>query len=196
VADVADADLVVSRTDGQVINFGLIWRIDAMVGLLEHDRTYGAQFVSMLRGFVADKQSWALHELVSNFERTRDDAARLRNIFWHEIPDSLTDPEDVLAYVDTTMAMVFKLPDSEELKEELQSLDREVYECPWGMVIVEDSPTRRLEAKLLAIGIMSRERESLGLAEQVMEFVETRKDPKWPPRGWKPGRLRQKSGSH
>jgi hypothetical protein len=190
-ADVADKPLVVEGPDGKVLNFGLVWRIDAMVGLLEHDRTYGPQLTSVLRGFLSEKQAWVLYELSDNFERTADEAAGLRDLFWHEIPDSITAPDDVLKYVGASPAMVFRLPRRMGVADSLRKRGLDVFETLWGKALVEDAPERRVEAKMRAIRIMSRERESMGLLEAIARFIKSKPDMEWPPRRWQPKRMKQ-----
>jgi hypothetical protein len=171
-ADVQQRPLIIDRGAGPELDFGLVWRIDVMAGLLEHDRMYGDEFVARLKGLVSEPQTWTLSELLSNFERTTADAAYLHDAFWREVPDSLSEPDQVLAYVDTCKAIVFKIPEVEGLAESLRGQGQSVFETPWGHALVEGSGGRRLEAKLKVIGIKSRERESMDLLRQIADYLE------------------------
>jgi hypothetical protein len=181
-ADIANGELVVDRGTGRGLDFGLIWRLDAMVGLLEHDRKHGSQFASLFRAQLPERQSWLAFELLKNLERTAEDAAELRDLFWHKMPADVTEPDDVLEYLDGSDAMVFAIPERAGLADGLRSRGREVYETVWGKVVVEDSPKRRLEAKLKTVSILSRERESLRLLERIAEQLSSRYDMEWPAR--------------
>jgi hypothetical protein len=189
--DVEHTDIVLKRPGGDTLNFGLLWRIDAMVGLLEHDRSRGPEFGSVLRGILSQQNATALYELVVNLKRTAEDAAELRDLFWHEIPDTLPDVQAVLDYVDGSGAMVFGLPDMEGLASNLRDMGRKVYASPWGWVMVEDSPEKRVRAKMKVISLRSRETRSLDLIMQVGKHVRSTSDRSWPPRKWEGQRLNQ-----
>ncbi len=189
--DVQYADIVSTRPDGDVLNFGLLWRIDAMVGLLEHDRRYGPEFAAFLKGVLSQQEAAMLHELVTGFDRAAGDAADLRRLFRHEVPDTLADPRTVLEYAAKSRALVYSLPDGDGLAARLREMGRHVYECPWGWVMVEDTPERRLEAKMKVISIRSRDLECLGYMERIAEGIRSASERKWPPRKWRPDRLKQ-----
>lgn len=189
--DVEQRDIVITHPDREELNFGLIWRVDAMVGLLEHDRMGGPEFAAVLRGVLSQQEAALLYELVVGFNRIAVDAAELRSLFRHEIPDTLADPRAVLEYADRSNALVFVLPDREGLAASLREMGRNVYESPWGWVMVEDSPGKRLEAKMKVISIRSRDLKCLGLMERVAEGIRSANERKWPPRKWRPSRLKQ-----
>jgi hypothetical protein len=189
--DVEHADIVVKSQGQDALNFALLWRIDAMVGLLEHDRLRGPEFASLLRGVLSQQQAPALYDLVVNFERTAEDAAALRSFFRHEIPDTLTDPRAVLEYIERSGALVFALPDQEGLAAGLRDLGRDVYESLWGWVMVEDSPGKRIEAKMKVISIRSRDLKCLDLMGQLADDIRSKGEREWPPRKWRPRRLKQ-----
>jgi hypothetical protein len=189
--DVEHGDIVRRSPDGDMLNFGLLWRIDAMVGLLEHDRRRGPEFASVLRGVLSQQQSTAFYDLVVNFKRAADEAAELRDLFWHQVPDTLEDPESVLEYADNNSALVFALPDREGLAADLKSMGREVYESLWGWVMVEDAPRKRLGAKMKVISLRSRDIKCLDLMERLAVGISSRTGRRWPPRKWQPTRLKQ-----
>ncbi len=189
--DVEQADIVIRHPDRDVLNFGLLWRVDAMVGLLEHDRMHGSEFGAILRGVLSQQQASLHDELVIGFNRIAGDAAELRRLFRHEIPDTLADPRAVVEYADRSNALVFGLPDREGLAPSLREMGRDVYDSPWGWVMVEDSPEKRLEAKMKVISIRNRDVRCLGLMEQVAECIRSASEQKRPPRKWRPGKLKQ-----
>jgi hypothetical protein len=181
VADVGDRGLTVVRGGRQELNFGLIWRIDAMVGLLEHDRMAGSELVLILRDLLSEEQTPFLLELSGNYEQTAADAAELHDIFWHAIPDSVMDPGDVVEYVRTSRAMVFGLPGRAGLADSLRARGLTVYETPWGDALVEGSPERRLGAKIKAISLKGRESRSLSLLKEIVDHYEVKAETEPPP---------------
>ena len=191
VWDVAQADIVIRHPDRDVLNFGLLWRVDAMVGMLEHDRMRGSEFGAILRAVLSQKQTALLYELVVGFNRNAGDAAGLRSLFRHEIPDTLANPRAVLEYADRSNALVFDLPDREGLAASLREMGRDVYDSPWGWVMVEDSPDKRLEAKMKVISIRNRDLKCLGLMEQIVEGIGSGSERQRPPRKWRLDRLKQ-----
>jgi hypothetical protein len=171
VGDIEDSDLTVGRDGRSELNFGLIWRIDAMVGLLEHDRRAGSALVEFLKGLVPEHRVPSLLALARSYEKSASEAAELRSIFWHQVPDSLTGPQDVLEYTDTSGSMIFALPQGDGLADSLRGRGWAVYDTLWGSVLTEDSPDRRLRAKIKAISLMSRDREALGLLKETAGYL-------------------------
>ena len=163
-----------------------------MVGLLKHDRTRGPEFASILRGVVSQQRAVALHELVTNFARSAEDAAALRDMFWHEIPDTLTQVQAIVEYADRSDALVFALPDEDGMAAGLRAMGRNVHECLWGWVMVEDSPTKRIQAKMKVISLRSRDLKCLEIMEIMAEDIKSMGERKWPPRKWRPKRLKEK----
>jgi len=190
--DVEHAEIVMDGRGGEVLNFGLLWRIDAMVGLLQHDRAQGDKYTDLLKGVITQQHAPLAYELDIGFERSSAGAAELRDLFWHEIPDSLRDAREVLDYVDGSEAIVFSLPAGEELAASLKEMGRDIHQSPWGWVMVEDTPDKRLRAKMMVISLRSRDLKCLGLMERVENAIESAADQKWPPRKWRPNRLKKK----
>jgi hypothetical protein len=190
--DVVRADIAIGRAGRDSLNFAFLWRVDAMVGLLEHDRMGGGGFASLLRGELSQRKAAALHELVVNFQKTAEDAAALRSLFWHEVPDTLADPLAVGEYADGKDAIVFALPDRQGLAEALRDMGRDVYRCPWGWAMVEDSREKRIQAKMKVIGMRARDRECLDLMREIAEDLRASNERQWPQRKWRPRRPESK----
>jgi len=191
VWDVEYSDITVAGEGGPSLNFAFLWRIDALVGLLEHDRMRGPEFASLLTGVVSQRQASAQNQLEINFQRTAEDAAALRDLFWHEVPDSLNDPAAVLEYTEGKDAIVFALTSRDGLAASLRDMGRDIYECPWGWVMVEDSPAKRLQAKMKVISIRSRDLKCLDIMETMADEIGRMHHRRWPPSKWRPRRLRQ-----
>jgi hypothetical protein len=112
-----------------------------------------------------------LSELIRSFEKTADDAADLKEIFWHRIPGAVTSSSAVAEYVGAHHAIVFRLPDVEGIAEDLHKQGWDVFQTMWGPVVVDDSQEKRLAAKMKVISLASRDRASLGLMTELVEYI-------------------------
>jgi hypothetical protein len=54
---------------------------------------------------------------------------------------------------------------------------------PWGPVLIDDSPAKRLEARMLVQGIKARDAANARLVERVIEEIESKKETGKPRRG-------------
>ena len=173
VEDVGEGDLTRVRGGEEELNLGLVWRIDVMVGLLESDRLGCSKFVTFLRRALPADLVTTLLQLSDNYDLTLAEATQLHDAFSQVISDSLIDPGEVVEYVKTSPAVIFRLPDSPGLADNLKSRGLAVYETQWGRVLVDDSHDKRIWAKTKAISLMSREHRSLALLKDIAHYLET-----------------------
>jgi hypothetical protein len=166
--DVENEELVFDSGKEARLNFGFIWRIDSQVGQLEHDRRAGWYALGDVSIRPDSDAGLLLRQVVTNFTRASEDASSLRDVFWHEIPDTIGTAEEVEAYVNHTCSIVFKLPDDEHVRDDLYKAGRETFETPWGWLVVDDSSEKRKAAKMLVRSIEARDKNSLNLMEEII----------------------------
>jgi hypothetical protein len=180
--DLEETPLVTYRNGHKALNFGLIWRIDAMVGQLQHDRLNGSMFLSHMAGALPEDRLWVLESLVAEMEKTAFDAYRLRGLFWSAAAESLDSKEEVLEVVSSSESMVFRIPEGLVI-ESKQEAEYFMAPSPWGPVLIDDSPAKRLEARMLVQGIKARDAANARLVERVIEEIESKKETGKPRRG-------------
>lgn len=169
--DVGNGDLVTRRGEEEEVNFGLVWRLDAQLGQLESDRINAATALNYLVSRVAAGKSIEVEETVANIRKTAADVAALRKIFWDQIPQHVNTPERILAYVKSSGSIVFSFAGNDKYFEDLKGRGLRTFKTRWGPVIIEDSPERRLRARMIVRGLEARERGSLGMMEAVEAFI-------------------------
>jgi hypothetical protein len=169
--DVEAAPLIYGGDGLTTLNFGLIWRLDAQLGQLEHDRHHGSTYVRGLSRYLRFEQNMLLAEIMGNFENVVQDVRSLRKIFWDPVPDWCVNSDDVLRYIDSNGSIVYRVPDIRGIDTALASRDLSLYDTPWGRVVVLDSPSKRLKAKLLVKSIASREKNSLYVMQDIVEYI-------------------------
>ncbi len=170
-ADVGTEPVLVERGGAEAVNFGLLWRLDAQLGQLDHDRFHGATYMRGVSRYLRFDERMLLSEITENFERTVTDVRALRKMFFDIVPERLAGPEDVAGYVERENSIVYRIPDAEGLAPGLESLGLATYATPWGTVVVLDSPEKRLRAKVLVKSIASREKNSLYVMEDIVEHI-------------------------
>jgi hypothetical protein len=157
-------------------NFGFIWRIDAQLGQLQHDRRQAALFLRYLAAGVPPDKADDVNEIILGFEDTAGDAEEFRRIFWHKIPTTLNDAEGIAAYARHSTSLVFKIWGPHKLRAELEAMGFGTYNTPWGYVLVDDSHEKRMLAKTALWSIVVRERRSLKMLEEIVDHIDwTRK---------------------
>jgi hypothetical protein len=168
--DIEHRDLI-KRTDGEVtLDFAMIWRIDAQVGQLEHDRRSARFFSKLLSRELPDEKRSDIGAIMEGLEETANDAGALREFFWHVIVDTMTAGE-VADYVRTSTSIVFRLPDVEPLVSELKAGGFEIFKTVWGWLLVDDTHHKRMLAKTALRSIIIRERRSLELLEEIADHI-------------------------
>jgi hypothetical protein len=168
-------DLLSSDIRTEEIDFGLIWRLDAMLGQLVQDRLYGSLYLRMLTLRLPDEKVEILNEAVMNFEATARDGEDLRKIFWNEVPGDLRTADQIADYIGMSTSIVFAMGDDGGLREELRADGFGLSETPWGWVIVEDAHHKRLAAEMEVRSIAIRDERSIELLEAIVEHIGTRK---------------------
>lgn len=169
--DVEGEPALVNENGVEAVNFGLIWRLDSQLGQLEHDRHHGAAFLKTLAKYLPSDNVMLLGEAVENFEKVVGDVRVLRRMFWHPVPEWCEGPEDVMRYVERETSIVYRVPDGEDMLSGLEAHDLEARPTPWGPVVVLDSAEKRLRAKILVKSIASREKNSLYILEDIVEYI-------------------------
>jgi hypothetical protein len=169
--DVENRPAVVEQDGKEVANFGLIWRLDAQLGQLNHDRRYAAQAFDYLVSRVAGGKSVEVEQLSANVERTAAEATDLRKIFWDQIPYALNTVDAVAGYVARSNSVVFSFAGRDRLFQDLADRGLKVFRTRWGPVIVSDSPEKRLRAKIMVKSLEARERASMKMMEELVEFI-------------------------
>jgi hypothetical protein len=169
--DVASADLVLKRGAEDEANFGLIWRLDAQIGQLEHDRTNAATALGYLVSRVSEGKSVEVEELVTNLEKTAEDAAALRKIFWDQIPYQINTPDKIIVYVKGSNSAVFSFAGNDKHFQDLEDRGLRVFKTRWGPVIIDDSAEKRLRARILVRSLEARERGSIVMMEGIENHI-------------------------
>lgn len=169
--DVAEAPIAITEAGKDTVDFGLIWRLDSQLGQLEHDRRYAAMALNYIVSRVSGGKSVDAGELVINVERTTEDVRALRKIFWNPVPYALNTVDSLAGYVDASKSVVFSIAGRDRLLQDLKDRGYRAFKTRWGPVIVADSHDKRLAAKLLVKSIESRERISLRMMEDLVNYV-------------------------
>lgn len=169
--DVGGAPLIVKKDGADSLNFGFIWRLDSQLGQLQDDRRYASIALDFLTSRVSSGKAIEVQSLSDNVEKTKFDAENLRHLFWTRIPDNVTTANAVAAYVKASKAMVFSLAAKGLVVDNLKSTGLNAFRSPWGPVVIDDSPAKRLGAKLLAKSLEARERVTLGALAKVSAYV-------------------------
>jgi len=169
--DVEKAPLVVAEAGADTVDFGLIWRLDAQLGQLEHDRRYAAMALGYIISRVTEGRSVDAAELVVNVDRTASDVKALRRIFWNQVPYAVSTVDSLIAYIDASPSVVFSIAGRDRYLQDLKDRGYQAFKTRWGPVIIADSRDKRLQAKMLVKSIESRERVSLRTMEELVNFV-------------------------
>jgi hypothetical protein len=169
--DVAKTPVVVERDGREEANFGFLWRLDAQLGQLEHDRTYATEAMDFLLSRVSGGKSIDVEALATNMDRTAGEAAALRKIFGDTVPYEVNTVDGMVQYVGGSGSIVLSFAGRDRLIEDLKARGLKALKTRWGPVIVADSPEKRLQARMLVRSLESRERASLAMMEQVVTFI-------------------------
>ena len=105
---------------------------------------------------------------------TSQDARSLRQIFWQTVPPDVTTADGALAYARQSPYIVINVSPRAGVADDLRSMGEPVFETPWGSVIVDDTPEKRMGARLLARALISRERNSIRMLEELLPSVDSR----------------------
>jgi hypothetical protein len=105
---------------------------------------------------------------------TSEDARRLRQIFWETVPPEVTTADQALAYSRESTAMVINVGPRGGVADELKSMGKTVFDTAWGSVFIDDTPEKRMGARLLVRALVSREKNSLRMLEDLLPDVDTR----------------------
>jgi hypothetical protein len=169
--DVATRPLVVKREGAGAVDFGFLWRLDSQLGQLQQDRKYAAIALDLLSSRVSNGKSTEVLAIADNVEKTSGDARDLREMLWQLIPPQINTADAVVKYVQADKSMVFSVAGREGLLEDLQSLGLKAFRSPWGPVVVDDSPAKRLQARLLVKSLEARDRVSLRTLGEIAAYV-------------------------
>jgi hypothetical protein len=169
--DVDRAPLVRAEGGQDEVNFGLIWRLDAQLGLLEHDRRYAAMALGYIVGRMKEGKHMEVQELTDNVERTGDEVRALRRIFWDQIPYAINTADGIAAYADSSGSIVFSIAGRDRLQKDLTDRGYGVFKTKWGPVMIADSRAKRLKAKLLVKSLETRESISMRMMEELAAYV-------------------------
>ena len=181
--DVENAPVVIEADGRKAADFAMLWRLDAQLGQLDHDRRQAWAFLQLLFWALPSEQADMLHDLAGNLEQTVEEVRRLRSIFWHVLPETVEAAPEIAQYIEASDGVVFMLPDNRSVHADLEARGLEVYQTPWGWIGVSDSPRKRMQAKTLVRSIEVRERVTLRTLEELVDHVGTR-----PRIGAKPGK--------
>ncbi len=172
--DIAHRPLVTMQDGEPHLDFGFLWRIDSQIGQLQHDRTQAFTFLRQARAGLPPEQNALLEELTASFQAVSRDAKGLREVFWQAMPPGVTTADSAVAYARGSSSIVLNLSVPMWMIDELKSMGEPVFETHWGWVMVADSPEKRMGARLLVRAILSRERNSIRMLEELLPDVDTR----------------------
>lgn len=147
--------------DGEFIDFGRIWRIDAQLGQLHYDRTNAGRFLRAAAGqHHAGRLLW---EAAQHYEATARIAAQLQAAFWDQRLEQSSDLPGVSAGIGDTSSLVYAVGHLPPVP--LASLGHKVplLEIPWGSAAVVDSPPRRRAVLDMVDRIIDHEECSVAL---------------------------------
>jgi hypothetical protein len=182
-SDVENEPFVIEIDGEKTFNFGFIWRIDAQMGQLQHDRHQGGLFLRNLSGGVPSDRAEDVNEIVLGFQSISEDARDFRRFFWNEIPTTLTDAQGIVDYVGHSSSMVFRIWGPHKLRHDIEAMGFGMYDTPWGWVLVDDSHEKRMLAKTALRRVYVRDRRLLSMLEDIVEHIDwgrpgTRGEPK------------------
>lgn len=182
--DVEKASLIRETQGISKLNFGFLWRIDAQLGQLAHDRKNGAIFLRMLKGKLLPNVANLVVKIADLFQASAQDAQAIRRFFWDPIPQDQMTKSGIETYVDSSTSMVFALGQDRTLAMQLKDEGYQIYNSPWGFVLIADSPRRRLLAKTAVHSAYVHERMAFRILEQIqgLTIERSRNQPKMPPR--------------
>jgi len=169
--DVATRPLVIKRDGVEAVNFGLLWRLDSQLGQLQQNRRYAAMALDFLSSRVSGGKSTEVLVLSDNVTKTTVDARDLKEIFGDRIPFEINAADAVVKYVRGSKSMVFSLAGRDGLLEEVRTLGIKAFRSPWGPVVLDDSPAKRLRARLLVKSLEARDRASLRALGEIAAYV-------------------------
>jgi hypothetical protein len=170
-ADVGSSQLILSRPEGDSLNFALIWRLDSQLGQLEHDRHNAVVGLDYLTSRVTGGKSVAVDALRSNVEKTAADAKQAATIFWDLIPYQMSTVDGVANYVQSSKSIVFSFAGRDVLLQALKDKGFQVFKTPRGPVLVADSPEKRLQARIVVKSLESREKATLHMMEEIVSYI-------------------------
>ena len=170
--DVAHRPLVTMRDGEPHLDSGFLWRIDSQIGQLQHDRTDAYTFLRQLRSNVQPGHYLLLEELYEGVRTTSNDAKSLREVFWQALPAKLTTADQAVAHARQSNSIVIDVTNRAGVVDGLKSMGEPVFESPWGWVLVDDSPEKRMGARLLVRALLSRERNSIRMLEELLPGVD------------------------
>jgi hypothetical protein len=171
-SDIENEPFVIEVDGEERFNFGLIWRIDAQIGQLEHDRYQGGLFLRQLSGGVPNTRTEDVNEIVLGFQNASRDAKDFRTIFWDAVPSTLADAQAIADYVGSSSSMVFRIWGPQKLRQDVEAMGFGTYSTPWGWVLVDDSHEKRMLAKTALRRIYVRDRRLLGLLEDIVDDID------------------------
>jgi hypothetical protein len=189
--DVADRPLVTVVDGEPQLDLAFLWRIDSQVGQLQHDRTHAYTFLRQLRSNVQPGQYLELEELYNGVQATSEDARSLRQIFWQTLPPDVTTGDGAIAYARQNPYIVIDVAPRAGVADQLKSMGETVFDTPWGSVLVDDTPEKRMGARLLVRALTSRERNSIRLLEDLLPGVDSRLEQQRPAGQERPRRKRR-----
>jgi hypothetical protein len=170
-ADVGNGALILSRPEGDSLNFALIWRLDSQLGQLEHDRRNAAVGLDYLTSRVAGGKSVAVDALRDNVEKTAADAKEAATIFWDLIPFTVNTVDGIANYVGGSRSIVFSFAGRDALFNVLKDKGFQVFKTPRGPALVADSPWKRLQARIVVKSLESREKVTLHMMEEIVSYI-------------------------
>ncbi len=195
--DIAYRPLVKVEDGKPELDFGFLWRIDSQIRQLQHDRLQGYSFMRQLRTGLAIEWHAMLEEVGSNFQAVSKDAESLRGIFLQAIPEDISTADSALAWARESPAMALILMPGASVIDGLRARGENLFDTPWGLVLVDDTPEKRMAARLLVRAMLSRERNSIRMLEELLPYVDSRVEhdrPEEQRRPWKGQQGGQRGG--
>ena len=168
--EVEGEPLLVEYGDGEKVNFGFIWRLDAQLGQLQHDRGQGTTYLRGLMRHIDPDYRGLLNEITESFEKVAAEVRLLRRLFWNPVPQWCAGPEDIMRYIEREKSIVYWIPD-DDLAAGLADHGLSAHSTPWGKVLILDSPEKRLRAKVLVKSIATREKNSLYVMQDMVGHI-------------------------
>jgi hypothetical protein len=151
------------------VTFRMVWRVDAQLCRLTHNRKDAAAFLREVAPLFEPAEADALARAADVFQSSAERAAGLLACFWD---GSLADLADVPAgelrdRIAASSSIVLSLPQGADTGEIARVPGWSVQQTPWGTVVVADSRERRKHAAGLARELMANEAKGFGLLAQV-----------------------------
>lgn len=153
--------------DGDFITFDIIWRIDAQLGQLHHDRGNAARFLrAMSREHPA---KLLLLQAADLYAATAEVATRIQHAYWDKRTAGAADRRSVRAAVEDSASLVYAvggLPAGE-----LDALRHAtpVLDTPWGAAAIADGTRRRRGMRDLVDRILEQEGRCAALLMRALE---------------------------